>query len=211
MADDLSAYLTIAEFRDVMRDAMTAHDSEYRRAILAASRQIDRYCARRFFQDAVVSARLYRAAASGGSYCIGSDLLWTDDISTTTGLIVETDDSASANWTAWDSTDFQVEPLRAMNEGCPVERIAAIGTRLFPVDPYNSRRPLVRITAKWGWAAVPDQVKQATALLAKDHFLAAHDRQGLRPGVGTYATAPIPTGSHAADLLVDLRALPAIG
>ena len=171
MVLDHMAYVTVDELRDVLRDQLTAYESEYERAILAGSRQIDQYCGRRFYVDDVATSRLFRAQEP--------DLLWTGDISTTDDLVVEIDDaddgSFGSTWTL--DADFQMEPgQRPLGE--PYDRIAAVGGRYFPTTPkstpgrVNSRRYRVRVTAKWGWPSIPDPVKQATIIQAIDHFKA---------------------------------------
>lgn len=179
MADLVNAYITVEQLRDVMRDQLTAHDDEYARAILAASRQIDDYCGRYFYQDAAVSAKVFKPNQV--------DLLWTPDISTTTGLIVKTDDDGDGVYeTTWTlDTDFIMEPFERMN-GRPYERIAALETKQFPVAGLNvitpvsssmlqttrSRRPRVQVTARWGWPAIPSEVIQGAVIASVDHFKA---------------------------------------
>lgn len=169
MADLVHAYLTVPELRDLLRDQHTAYDSEYERSILAASRQVDDYCGRFFWREAAPAPKLFRPDQV--------DLVWTSDIATSTGLVVETDDDDDGVFeTTWSASDYQLEPFERMNDR-PYERIAAVGTREFPAVRLNaagrrSRRARVRVTAAWGWPAVPDEVKQATAIAAIDHFKA---------------------------------------
>lgn len=173
MPELVNAYLTVPELRDLLRDQHAAYDSEYERAILAASRQVDDYCGRFFWREATPSPKLFRPDEV--------DLVWTSDIATATGLVVETDENDDGVFeTTWSASDYQLEPFERMN-GRPYERIAAVGSREFPVaglSSYSSlarrrsRRARVRVTAAWGWPAVPDEVKQATAIAAVDHFKA---------------------------------------
>lgn len=158
----INCYLTVPELRDMLRDQLTANDQEYERAIAAASRQVDDYCGRPFWREAAPVARLLRPDTD--------DVVWTGDIATTAGLTVETDDGGTGSFTSWSVTDYQVEPFTPA-AGRPYDRIAAIGGRTFPVL-RESRRPTIRITAAWGWPAVPAEVRQACALLAQDHFRA---------------------------------------
>ena len=163
-------YIAVDELRDLLRDQLSAYDHEYERAIAAASRSIDAYCGRHFWAETTPSARTFRADQD--------DLVWCGDISSTTGLVVKTDDNGDGVYeTTWTiDTDFILEPFERMNYR-PYERIAAVGGRLFPVN-YRignrpaSRRPRTQVTALWGWPAVPDEVKSATAIVAVDHFRA---------------------------------------
>ena len=162
-------YLTLQELQDLARDQLTAYDTEYQRAIAAASRQIDDYCGRHFWKEETPSERLFRPDEV--------DLLWTGDFATTDDLVVKTDEDGDGVFeTTWSATDWQAEPFERMN-GRPYERIAAVGGRDFPVDctttsrgRRRSRRARVQVTAQWGWPEVPWEVKQACAILAMDHF-----------------------------------------
>ena len=168
-------YMTVDELRDVLRDQLTAYDAEYERAIGAASRQIDDYCGRHFWMEATPTVRTFRPREI--------DLVWTGDIATTTGLVVATDEDYDGVFeTTWTiDTDFILEPFERINAK-PYERIAAVGTRSFPVSGSStsygaytraqSRRPTVQVTASWGWATVPQEVIQACSIVAVDHFKA---------------------------------------
>ena len=61
----------------------TGQDNNIDNAINAASRQIDAICDRRFYVDSAVNIKYY--SPTNGFY------LFTDDIATTTGLIVQLD------------------------------------------------------------------------------------------------------------------------
>lgn len=169
-----NAYLTVDELKDLQRDMLAATNTEYERAIEAASRTIDLYCGRHFWRDPTVTVRTYRPDEV--------DLLWTRDIATTTGLIVKTDADFDGTFeTTWTiDTDFILEPFERMN-GRPYERIAAVGSKLFPVAaryPTStyvrraSRRPPVQVTAIYGWPAVPDEVAMACSIAAVDNLKA---------------------------------------
>ncbi|MFH0981753.1 MAG: hypothetical protein V2A79_09460 [Planctomycetota bacterium] len=143
--------------------AGSAHDDEADRSIESASRAVDRYCGRRFYQDSVVSARTF--TPDHGTY------LSVDDVSTLTGLVVKSDDD-------WDGTfentwtlnsrsgpyGFMVEPPNAIADGKPVTRLHAVANS-WPTLPQG-----VEVTAKWGWAAPPTDVVEATLILASRYF-----------------------------------------
>jgi hypothetical protein len=186
------AYLELEEFRDIMRDQLTAYDHEYELAIESASRQIDDFCGRHFWAETVATPIRYRPNQV--------DLVWTSDISSASGLVVKTDDDDDGVFeTTWSATDYQLEPFERMN-GKPYERIAAVGDLEFPVDcrprswnrARRSRRARVEVTAKWGWPAVPMEVKQATAILANDHFRSKEQSQiASQYGTGTRFTRDV--------------------
>ncbi len=132
------------------------------RAINAASRQIDAHCGRRFWVDGSVVAREFAADDTG---CV-----YTDDISTTTGLIVKTDTDGDGTFetTLTITTDFRLWPFNAADAVPvrPYEKLIIPGTSsgYFPV--YASGLPGVQVTAKFGWPAVPDDIAQACVIQA---------------------------------------------
>jgi hypothetical protein len=80
---------------------------------------------------------------------------------------VATDDSDDGTFsTTWSTTDYETEPANGIGvdaqSGWPVEQLGAVGNMRFPV--YGTRR-CVRVTAKWGWSAVPTDIVEATHLL----------------------------------------------
>jgi hypothetical protein len=166
-----NAYCTVQDVRDFLADSggtLTASVLEL--SINAASRWVDKQCGRRFWRDATVTTRVYRATDSRA--------VWTDDISGTAGLVVASDPGGDGTYdTAWTvGTDYQLEPLATdiAAGGDTVTpyafwRIAAVGTRLsWPVSTVAF--PAVQVTARFGWSAIPDDVKMATILRAVGLF-----------------------------------------
>lgn len=150
-------YATLDEVRAYNRAGDVADDAELELMIEAASRLIDRHCHRQFYADTTATARVYRACHP--------DLVEVDDISTTTGLIVATDEDANGSYEiTWATTDYQLEPLNGLARSRAVWRIRrkTCGNYWFPL----SGDPLVQVTAKWGWPAVPPEVKQACIIQA---------------------------------------------
>lgn len=159
------AYATLAELRAYVGIpvADTADDVTLTLALDAAAAQIDAYCGRSFAADATATDRLYTADANG--------VVDVDPISTTTGLVVKTDDNGDGTFeTTWTlGTDFRLEPTNVTNPTKAYTRIVALGTRWFPRLTY---RPGVQVTAKFGWpgGVAPSPVKQANLLLGMKLF-----------------------------------------
>ena len=160
-----NCYATLDELSDVLGIEDADGDARMEAALNAASRQIDAHTGRRFWQDATVVTRTYHA---DDEYFVE-----VDDISTTTGLIVKTDTTADGTFatTLTITTDFVLGPLNAANEvpARPFENITAVGNYSFPMV---NRRAGVSVTAKFGWAAVPDDVAQACLVQAKNLYKA---------------------------------------
>lgn len=157
----VNGYCTVAEVRSQLTDSSSKLDAALlEKAVNGTSRAIDEYCGRRFWQDAAPAARLYVAGCR--------DRLEVADISTQVGLLVEVDPGRSGTWTTLDAADYHLEPLNADMDGSAYAWWTLVidsGAGL-PV----SKRPLVRITARWGWSAVPDQVSSAAVLKAVSLF-----------------------------------------
>lgn len=135
-------------------------DSLLQQCLTSASRAIDSYCGRRFYADTNASARTYRLPDRVVCDPDG-ELLIVDDISTTTGLVVEV--GSGSSWST--VTDYDTAPENALAQGKPITYLHR---------QYNtwasSARATVRVTAKWGYPAVPDEVLQATLIQAARLF-----------------------------------------
>lgn len=153
----VTTYCTEEEVRLHLRDLKDKLDAALlNKAISAASRAIDKHTGRRFWQDDAVTTRVYRAAD-----VFRADI---DDVSTTAGLIVKTDPAHDGSFSeTWDAADFQLEPLNGgvADAGLAWDELVAIGARFFPT---HSRRVTLQVTARFGWAELPDQVNTACIL-----------------------------------------------
>lgn len=158
-----NGYITQAELESYLGIGDDLDDDELDAAINAASRAIDGHCQRRFYDDGSATARTYRP--------LNKTVVYTDDFSTTSGLVVATDttDDGTAD-TTWASSDYELEPANGESggiSGFPYNRIRAVEAKEFAT---TGERRSVSVTARWGWAAVPDAVKQACFILAADLF-----------------------------------------
>jgi hypothetical protein len=153
-------YATPATMKDYTKIADSIDDAAIDRVLNAASRRVDTYCQRRFWvDDGQTGTRIYKPVNCG--------LMWIDDLSTSTGFTVETDDNDDGTYeTTWSSADYELRPPSAPSlfpEARPYTQIAAVESRRFPTA---TKRHSLRLTGKWGWPAVPDTVTEATLMLA---------------------------------------------
>lgn len=91
-----------------------------------------------------------------------------DDFYTTTGLTIET--GTADTWDLVGGTEYQLRPLNGMRDGMPgwpYFRIDVVG---YGMGLGDSSFPNVRVTAHWGWSAIPEPVKRATKILAAETF-----------------------------------------
>lgn len=162
-----------------------------------ASRAIDIWCGRRFYADTNATARVYYPASPCHVH--------PDDISETTSLVVKTDDGGDGTFgTTWSTTDYQVEPLNGVRfnvTGWPYDTIRAIAGRTFPC---RNARASVQITAKWGYAATPENIKTAAYILGAELFKRKDAPFGIA-GVGDLGVARIREDTRVQSLLIPYR------
>lgn len=159
-----NGYTTVATFQSYTGMATITADEtiNIEKAIESASRSIDRMTNRRFWADTEATARQYRA----------TDFyrLFTDDISSTTGLIIKTDTGGDGTFetTLTFNTDYILDPVNASQLERPYTVVTMVGTTLFP-SPVNLR-PGVQVTAKFGWynGTPPDDIEEACLILSTD-------------------------------------------
>ncbi len=159
-----NGYTTLAIVKSELAITDSTDDTLIEAAINAASREIDRFCGRRFWADAAVQVRYYHP--------FNHVCCFTDDISTLTGLVVAVDLLGYGNYdlTLTINSDFIVEPINAQAETTlwPYTelRIVPFAQNFFP----TTIRPGVKVTAKFGWTTVPDDVAKAAAIQAAQLF-----------------------------------------
>lgn len=152
-------YISVAQLKSYLSIPDTVDDVEITDVLDSVSEEIESHCGRQFNDAGAASARLYFAE--------DFEVVYIDDLHTTIGLIVETDDDGDGTYeTTWSSSDYQLEPLNGVVEGkpgWPYWVVRAVG-RSFP----TGRRAGVRVTARWGWATIPPPVKQACRILGAE-------------------------------------------
>jgi len=161
-----NGYATLADVKSGFRIQDSVDDTLLELSIEAASREIDGYCERVFY-NAGTATRVY----------IPTDTFYTetdDIISVTTLKTSSTGESFDTTWSA--SGDYQLEPLNGISGGLighPATRIRAIGSYLFPLwspKNVNSHEATVQVVGVFGWSAVPTAIRQATIILAMRQF-----------------------------------------
>lgn len=154
--DELSSYIASANNKSsVPRDF---REDTFADVVNAASRGIDATCRRVFYpHNGAATSRVFAAASS--------TRVRIDDATTITA--VETDPTCNGTFSqTWTAGDYETDPPNGVVDGqpgWPITRIRAVGSICFP---RAEDRYLVRVTAEWGWAAIPDQVHHACLLQA---------------------------------------------
>jgi len=151
--DDLAAWLNNA---DPVADA-----AELALAVETASRAVDRATGRQFGLVAAPEIRYYTAEYDRNLCRWIVDI---DDVMTTVGLIVALDND-NDGITEATVTAYALGPINATNR--PWTRIEVLPNA--PVKP-NGTRHGVKVTARWGWTAVPEAIKLATLTQASRFY-----------------------------------------
>ncbi len=148
---------TVANYKEWVHKTDSGDDNEIKTGLVMATQWWSAQAGQFFGVDAAVVPRLFKARYSDKLYldyegnCPG--------IATLTGLEVKVDtdnDGSFADETAWTiNVDFRVLPLQAAQGPLPKPwtEIEAIGSKRF------STTALTQVTAKFGWPAVPQFVK----------------------------------------------------
>lgn len=192
-----NGYATLAEVKAVLRLTDGTDDALLEQTIEGASRRIDGYCNRFFYQTPSTAIRLYARF---------SYRLTVQDLSS--GVItLQTDDDGDGTYeTTWTlNTDYILEPTNASLTSQPYTLIRATGGKSFPLFS-EPELPGVEVTAVWGWPAVPDDIREACVLLSIRGFARYNSALGV-VGFGDMALQVRSVDPDVRDLLQPYRIL----
>lgn len=172
-----NAYCTLQDVKNALAIDDPQDDLAIEAAIMSASRMIDDYTGRFFYKDGTQASPVVR-------YYTAKDW-WTCNVDDFTVITqIATDDNFDQTYsTVWAADDFMIEPVNNPRRGWPLTRILAIGAYVFPFNLPQS----VKVTAAWGWSAVPEEVKMACKLQASRFFIRRQSPFGIAgsPEIGT--------------------------
>lgn len=166
-------YVTVAELAEFVRADEVVDADELGLAVAAASRAIDDATNRQFGKVDAAEQRFYVGRIN---YRRGRWYAEVDDLADITGLSVEIGGVTV--------TGFTLEPPNAPQKGRPYTRIVFGPTaEAFP----GGRDFDVAVTAVWGWAAVPETIREATLLQASRFFARRQSPYGVAgsPEIGS--------------------------
>lgn len=161
-----NGYCTLAQVKAALRITDTVDDTLLEGSVESASRLIDGYCNRSFWNQGSAT-RVY--TSRDPYFCMVDDFttLYTLKSSVLTpGVFDVTWNLPSGTATP---VDVQLEPLNAIIEGSAwsYDRLRAVGRYFFPTLSTNyGQQALVQVTANWGWSSIPKVVEQATIIQA---------------------------------------------
>lgn len=158
-------YATVEEYKNFARIADTTDDTEIGFALTAASRAVDRFCSqhkpRQFGLAAASESRYYTARWDM------DQIRWVveiDDIDNAQSAAVQVfvDTTNNDSYTE-EVTNFVLRPKDAIEKKRVFTQISVL-----PQEPNQPTffKDGVKVTAQFGWTAVPTTVKEATLLQA---------------------------------------------
>lgn len=193
-------YTDLATLKLALSITDTARDSLLNKAIAGAEMAINRRTGRRFDKDGAASARTYRTI--GRVICDrDGEALIVDDISTASALVVEVGDGTT--WTTLAATDYDTEPDNATIQGRPITRIRYL---------YGGFRwyRKARVTAIWGWPAVPDDIVTAALIQAGRYYRRKDSPEGIA-GSADWGLVRVPNLDPDVKAMLDPYMLPGFG
>ncbi len=130
-------------------------------ALLSACTAIDVHCGQTFSKDTSATARTYTPLDTCTAY--------TDPFWDLTGLVIKSDSGDDGTFAStWVAADYELDYFGGdwgMSIGAPWDTVRSL-SGLFSTS--GRRRRTLQVTAKWGWAAVPQNVVEATKILTVD-------------------------------------------
>lgn len=176
-------YTTTALLKAHLRVTDTDDDTALAAAVTSASRAIDYECNRQF---GVTTAQARYYSPDCQLLLDGRPALAVDDIQTTTSLAVVTDlaNDGLFSTTLTLGTDFELWPYNAALEGKPWTHLVLKNTSS-QYFPWLDRS--VKVTALFGWTAVPSVVASAALIQAARFFVRRDSAYGVAgsPALGS--------------------------
>ena len=188
-------YATLAELQAYLPSGTSDLVTQLSDSLATASRSIDKATGRRFWADTAATSRLFYPAPDRWSRTL------VDDFYTTTGLVVEVDASGDGVFeTTYTSADYELSPLNGVvdgEDGWPFYRIRPVNWTW----TCNPLRASLRVTAKWGWTAVPSAVKTACVILATEALKLAREAPFGVAGFGVDGLVRVRENPRVRDML----------
>ena len=157
-----NGYASLSDVKAALRISDAVDDALLELSIESASREIDGYT-QRYFYNAGTAVRYY--------YNQDAFTTLIDDVQSVSEVATVVQNNVYS--TIWTANDYQLEPLNGIRGGViePFTQIRAVGDFLFPtyLDQETTEAP-VKVTGVWGWATVPTAIRQACILLASRQF-----------------------------------------
>lgn len=161
-------YVTTSQLKTRLGLTTTADDHRLDGAVATASRDVEQFCNRQFNKVDTASERMYYPLSP--NYVEVDDFYKLDDLAVT---VVELLPNGVTVETPLVDGEFQAEPLERSRYGfalpAPYWSLRNLNQASLSW-PVPEAKGYLKVTAHWGWEAVPDPVKEATLILAEEYF-----------------------------------------
>lgn len=182
-------YVDLTTLKLYLQKDSDGNDALLTQALKSASRAIEKWCGgRQFYLDSSATAREFLTAGSVITRG-GADVLLIDDLGDATGLLVEGAAQSTYSTVAASGYEFAGRTL-------PYDGLRAISG-----SGWSGYRK-VRVTGKWGWPAIPDEIVQACLILAGRWYRRKDSQEGV---LGTIDGGMIRVGVHDPDVKMLLK------
>lgn len=154
-------YVPLSELKKYVKlktDEMTL-DAVLESALLAACNHIDTETDRQYNRVEVATPRVFTPKSTR--------VVRVDDFWTTDDLVIEHDGYDTGTYSAW-TGGYKLQPANGVKNGQIGWPYEAIRTRGY--GSFVKCSESLRVTAKWGWAEVPEAIQTATLMLATEFF-----------------------------------------
>ena len=169
-----NVYTTLADVRNGLQIEDSLDDTDIQAAIISASRMIDDYCQRGFYQEGTLATPVTKYYSPVNPW-----YLEIDDLIQPTEIRSRANQIGAFN-TVWDlDTDIMYEPVNNSQLGRPVTRLLAIQTYVWPYFFPQT----VEITGVWGFKEIPYEVEMACKIQASRLFVRKQSPFGIAGSV----------------------------
>jgi hypothetical protein len=159
----VATYATLQELKAALNIADAVDDTQLNAALTSASAWVDGYCSRTFGTASGTATKDYAPTSMYAP-------LYIDDA--TAIVEVRLDDNCDGTFaTVLGSANWQTEPVNQYVDGLayPINRLRPIQEGYWPMSVFAGQAT-VRVSATYGWPAVPAAVNSATIMQAARLF-----------------------------------------
>lgn len=157
----VNGYCTLAEAKSALRITDNVDDAILEREIESASRRVDGFCGRFFYQrQATINCYPYNEYL----------LVFPADVATT-AVTIKIDSTGNGTYatTLAFGVDYILEPTDTVLQSRPYRQARMVGGQTFPLEVQPSF-PTCQVAATYGWPSIPNDIREATILLTIRQF-----------------------------------------
>lgn len=156
-----NGYCTLAEAKSALRITDNVDDTILEREVESASRRVDGFCGRFFYQQ----------AATINCYPYNEYLLVFPADVANNSVTVKIDSAGDGTYATTLSlgVDYILEPTDTVLQSRPYRQARMVGGQTFPLEVQPSF-PTCQVAATYGWPSVPNDIREATILLTIRQF-----------------------------------------